>query len=185
VFTTVAGAVIGYVYERQAADSQREASVREARRDAAMTTFRDVARLMDQRLFWGSQYYDALSTDTSTARRRQLAARFDSTIWAWRESFYTNVASVCRFFGPENSRMLTDSIADKFSRLGYGIRQHGRNRELADRNLFPLYDSLRVEILRFNLGLVEMIRTGVAGDAAGGVCVDPSRADTAKSQRAG
>jgi hypothetical protein len=174
--TTVAGTCIANDYQTRAEQQKRDAERREARRAAAMTTFQEVGRLMDRRLFWTAQLYDAVRTDqsdTAPQRRRRLLGKYAEARDAWRESFLTNAASVCRHFGVAPGRIFADSIAGLFSRFGRGATElaaeAGRNpRAVIGRaEYFPLYDSLRTRIFEFNLELVDMIKSDSAMGGSG------------------
>ena len=178
--TTGAGQWIAYCYQTRASDNEARQAVLEARRDAGMSTLKDVGRLMDRRLFWSGEFWHAVKAGSPESTKSKLRTRFDSTVWAWRENYNTNAASICRIFGDSSSLKFAE-VTQRLSNFGNLVRRaevdsafRKQQREWLD----SLYDSTRSSILVFNMALVDAIRTGQIGEQVGPGCGVIAPSDT-------
>jgi hypothetical protein len=144
------GAVIGTGVSYVAADRQRAADQRDARRTAATQVFQEVGRLMDARFYRIMRLEQSLgrrSADTNYWQRG-----YDSLTQLWHERLPTNVAVVCHYLGNKRATELRDIS------LGLsGLR-------IAFKGSQPLSDSIaeavRSRIFVFELHVADQLRKG-------------------------
>lgn len=170
--TALCGAGLTYMFQQRSAAHQEERDLREARRHAATELFEDVGRLMDRRLFLWTRLYGALREGLSDTTEQEKTYRV--TVADWNATLLTNEALICRYFGIEAGRTFVRSVVPGFGRLDRAlveyrklpfVERRGRDALVSD------YVSQRQAIFRFNLELVDRIRSGIVATAdAGAQC---------------
>ena len=154
ILSLVLGAMIGgavsYGFQVGAADRQREAAQRDARRTAATQVFQEVGRLMDAR------YYRLLRLEQSLGRRSADSAHwqqgYDSLTQLWHERLPTNVAVLCHYLGGQRASELRE-ISAGLSRLRTAFKA---DQALGD----SIAEAVRRRIFGFELAVADQLREG-------------------------
>jgi hypothetical protein len=171
IVTALCGAVLTYLFQERAALHREESEQREARRVAATQLFRDIGQLMDRRMFlWGRAYgaFSARLPDTLEQERTYRAAVAD-----WNLSVLTNAALICRYFGSKAGQDFTQTVMPGFAQLDYVLRDFRKGTRSKDSASHQPFHEQRRAVFRFNLELIDLIRSGaVVEGKSPGECSD-------------
>lgn len=146
----VIGSAVSYGFQIGAADRQREAEQRDARRTAATQVFQEVGRLMDAR------YYRLLRLEQSLRRVSPDSIHwqqgYDSLTQLWHERLPTNVAVLCHYLGGRRAGELRE-ISLGLSRLRSAFKKPEASSD-------SIAETVRRLIFGFELAVADQLREG-------------------------
>ena len=158
LFTAFCGALLTYLFQERAAAHRDESAQREARRVAATELFRDVGQAMDRRVFLWSRAYGAFSARLSDTLEQQRT--YSAAVADWNSSVLTNIALICRYFGPAAGEEFTKKIMPGFAGLDYLLHDLRTGKRPSDSLSDEHFHKQRRTIFEFNLSLIDLIRRG-------------------------
>jgi hypothetical protein len=139
--------------------AERIETQREVEIARAFSTFEDVSKLLDKRLWRARRLVWAVDEKVSDAELERRWVAYRETVNEWNENLNGNLARVERYFGSGARGKLEGAIADGLRAVNTELK--GPN--LSSRNLHARIDDLNNNIYAFNLSLLEMVETGNVG----------------------
>ena len=138
VLTSVVGGALGSWFQRRAwahqhetqrrdEEHQREVQRRDEEHQRALTTFEEVSRLLDRRLYRMRRLYWAARDMAVGAgdQERLAAARADYRVVLaeWNDNLNRNLALVETYFGTPVRHVMSGQIYERFATLGRGLEE--------------------------------------------------------------
>lgn len=141
------------------ATSERRLAQRESEVSRAFSTFEDVSRLLDKRLWRARSLVWATrdSADSAEIARRRTAYR--ETVSEWNENLNRNLALVERYFGQKQRGYLEGRISDGLRTVHAELRDKSVSAEQLEERI----DDLNNNIYVFDVQLLQMVQTGDVG----------------------
>jgi hypothetical protein len=165
MLTTVAGGLLGYVFQRRAWSHQFQAQRRSAERDAATSALNELSSLLDKRryrmllVYWRLDWEDALELDRSIASYREVLEE-------WNDGLNRRLALVATHFGSDLKHEL-DILYEEYREAGglleQAIRERRAGSTAADRT------ALAERLERLNLRNYRFTEAGLAAIVVGRV----------------
>jgi hypothetical protein len=163
------GGAVSYGFQVGAADREREAELREARRTAATQVFQEVGRLMDARFYRLVRLGQAVERHSTDSTHWQ--AGYDSLTQLWHERLPTNVAVFCHYLGSRRAGELRE-VSVGLSELRRRIKDNAAGKK-------RLAEAVRQQIFVLELEVADQLRKGeifeTDVDTQGCVDLEPNR----------
>ena len=174
LLTTVLGGGLGYLFQRRSWAHQHETVRAEQERQQAMKVFEEVSSLLDKRLYRMRRLYWAAKRAAHDYEGAALAGPlhdYDETLELWNDNLNRNLALVHAYFGPGARRRLEVQLYEEYAAIGRALEDFVRNVSVAagDVEVPPLgqrLSHLGHRVYRFNLYMLDLLRTGQLSDRA-------------------
>ena len=174
VLTTVLGGGLGYFFQRRSWAHQHETVRAEQERQQALKVFEEVSSLLDKRLYRMRRLYWAAKTaaEGGDAAAVQVALdQYREILEVWNDNLNRNLALVHTYFGLGGRKRLELDVYEGFAAIGRSLEAFVRVASAPAEavEIPPLgqrLSGLGHRIYRFNLHMLELLRTGRLGAQA-------------------
>ncbi len=164
VLTTVGGAVLGYLLQNRSWSRQREVTLVQAEREAALRVFEELSTLMDRRLYRMRRLEGVLSDEEAADDELERArADYRAVLFEWNDSLNRSLARVETYFGRSVRVYVELHVYEGFKALHQLLMSMLSADGLASASVADILQPLSDRIYDLNAAMGELVRDGLVG----------------------